>query len=330
MSTDIEHGTMHPHRDLAMADKDEMNFEISRGQSEYLNNFCSHSIPKTEYFPIFILAQGFLLVTPHFIWKGLFKGDFDSFFAICGKFDRLRDRNTGEYNPKNFDRVEKLELEFGGKRKQILNLYVIKLLLQAGICIGSVILSSLLFVNYSFSFDCPMDFSQQNIPKNWPLNSTVSCVYTSLRVLSLVRFGDYILIVTAFVLVSFGLVWCAIRHTKELGHEDIASFVFESSLPTTSYVFPQFLTCRRDSCTPKCCCCSCRLPCLYLFTPRIQNDLDLLLMHLFRADPSHGRVFKEMQIEKHLRVLRADDHEILHLFLNIKLDRESKKEKGKV
>ena len=97
----------------SLSDEDEVDYEISRSQSDYFNNFCSHSIPTTEYFPIFLLAQGILLVTPHFVWRGLFKGDFDSFFAVSEKLDRLQERSTGDYDPKNFDRVEKLELEFG-------------------------------------------------------------------------------------------------------------------------------------------------------------------------------------------------------------------------
>ena len=314
------------HRDVTDSDKDDATFEISRSQSEYLNNFCSHSIPRTE---IFILAQGFLLVTPHLVWKGLFKGDFDSFIAVSGKLDCLRDRNTGEYSPSNFDRVEKLELEFGGKRRKILWTYYLKLIVQAAVCVGSILLSSILFVNYSFSFDCPKTFSHHNIPDDWPLNTTIPCVYTSLRVLGLVRFADYILIVLALGLVLFGFVWCFIRHTKELSHIEIATFVFASSLPASSYVFPRFYKRQQVTYSTKGCCqCFCFLCHRELFTPRMQSDLDFLVMQLSRADPSHGRVFKEILIEKHLRLLRGDDHEKLHLFRNVKLDREVHKEKG--
>ena len=59
-----------------------------------------------------------------------------------------------------------------------------------------------------------------------------------------------------------------------------------------------------------------------LFTPRIQNDLDFLQMTLFRADSSHGRVFKEIQIDKELQKLHGKDHQLIHLFLNVQLDME--------
>ena len=35
------------------------------------------------------------------------------------------------------------------------------------------------------------------------------------------------------------------------------------------------------------------------FDPRIKNDLDFLIMHLFRADSGHGKVFKDIQVLFH-------------------------------
>ena len=279
--------------------------------------------------------HGILLIAPHFIWSAVFKRDFDSFFAVTRKLDRLRDRSTGEYDPTNFDRVEKLELEFGGKRKKIFLLYIGKLLLQFAVCIGSYIFSAVFFINFSFAFNCPQDFSETNIPKKWPLNTTIPCVYTSLRVLSLVRYADYILLGLAMLLILLGLLWCVIRHTKELGHRDVANFVFQSCLSTKTYVFPPFHEIRSsqhrsDNCW-FCCfpftllnprsrgCIGCQTQ-FMLFSPRIRNDLDFFEMYLFRADTSHGRVFKEIQIDKVLRKLRGEDHQLLHLFLDAQRD----------
>ena len=160
-------------------------------------------------------------------------------------------------------------------------------------------------------------------------------MYTSLRILSLVRYVDYILLSLAIGLILLGLLWCAIRHTKELGHDDIANFVFQSCLATKTYVFPPFHEIRSkqyrsDNCW-FCCfpfslfkpgnrgCIACQTQ-FMLFSPRIRNDLDFLEMYLFRADTSHGRVFKEIQIDKVLRKLRGEDHQLLHLFLDAQRD----------
>lgn len=276
----------------------------------------------------------------------MFKGDFDSFFAVTEKLDRLRDRNTGMYDSTNFDRVEKLELEFGSKRKRIFLSYILKLLLQLAICVATVIFSETYFNDFSFTFKCPVGSNESVVfpnesvvfPENWPLNTTIPCVFTSLRVLSLIRYGDYILTGMAVVLIGVGLIWCVIRHTKELGHIDIAQFVFQSCLTTRTHVFPPFYEVRSKlNPTENCwfcffpfalcfpCCKGCIL-CSFrfmLFTPRIQNDLDFLQMTLFRADSSHGRVFKEIQIDKELQKLHGKDHQLIHLFLNVQLDMDA-------
>ena len=326
------------HRDVTDAELEELNLAFSVRQSDFFNSYCSRSIPPTEFFPLYILVHGLLLIAPHYIWTAVFRGDFDSFFAVTRKLDRLRDRKTGEYDPTNFDRVEKLEIEFGGKRRKIFYFYIVKLLLQFCVCIGSYIFSAAFFINFASVFDCPSGFSESNIPEKWPLNATIPCVYTSLRILSLIRYADYILLALAVVLIMLGLVWCAIRHTKELGYRDIATFVFQSCLSTKTYVFPPFYKVqrRKDNSTDSSDCWFCpKLPpifrrenkrcflCTYdvkIFSPRIQNDLDFFEMYLFRADTSHGRVFKEIQIDKVLRKLHGEDHQLLHLFLDAQRD----------
>ena len=328
---------------LLDAGPDELNRDFTRSQSEYLNSFCSESVPNSEFFSIFVIVQGVLLVAPHFIWGAVFKGDFDSFFAVTEKLDRLRDPDTGVYDSTNFDRVEKLELEFGRKRKRIFACYILKLLLQLGVCVGTILFSEYFFEDFLFSFPCPRGVENgAGFPDNWPLNTTVPCVFVTLRVLNLVRYGDYFLIGLAMALIIMGLGWCAIRHSKELGHMDIAKFVFQSCLPIKSHVFPHPLEVRSRKrrsencwfcmfpfalfwpCCKGCVVCSFRL---MLFTPCIRNDLDFLQMTLFRADSSHGRVFKEIQIDKELQKLRGRDHQLIHLFLNVQLDMEALIEK---
>ena len=320
-------------RDVTNADDDELDLSFSVRQSDYFNSYCARSIPPTEFYPLYILVHGLLLITPHYIWSAVFKGDFDSFFAVTRKLDRLRDRNTGEYDPSNFDRVEKLEIEFGGKRRKIFYLYIVKLIIQFCVCIGSYIFSIAFFINFTAVFDCPRDFSESNIPDKWPLNATIPCVYTSLRILSLIRYADYILLALAMFLIILGLIWCAVRHTKELGHKDIANFVFQSCLSTNTFVFPRLFK-LRDKPSDNCRVCSrlyatlglrrrgcfaCKVE-LKLSSPRILNDLDFFEMYLFRADTSHGRVFKEIQIDKVLRRLHGEDHQLLHLFLDAQRD----------
>lgn len=321
---------------LVGGEMDATEYEFSRGQGEYINNYCSRSVPPTEFFPIYILVHGILLVAPHYIWAAVYKGDFDSFFAIVEKFDRLRDFKTGEYDAKNIDRVMKLEIEYEGRK--IFWSYVGKLFMQLLVCFGSILFSAAFFLNFSFTFDCPPDFSPgDSIPENWPLNMSVPCVYSSLRLLSLVRYADYMLLCLAIGLVIYGLVWCFVRHTTELGHKKIAKFIFRSCLSADVFVFPPVLEknrfCRRPVCCRWvycrrwfCCCFLYFISFRNLFNPRIKHDLDFLLMRLFRADSSHGRVFKDIQVHKELRKLTGRDHQLLHLYINAQQDMRIKVE----
>ena len=326
---------------LVDPDPDELERDFTRSQSDYLNSFCTESVPNVEFFPIFILVQGILLVVPHFIWAAVFKGDFDSFFAVTENLARLRDRDTGMYDPSNFERVEKLEIEFGRKRKRIFSSYILKLFLQLGVCVVTLVFSEVFFEEFNFTFMCPRDakINETDFPENWPLNRTVPCVFASIRFLKIVRYGDYILTSLAFILICMALGWSAIRHTKELGHQEIATFVFQSCLPAKSHVFPHIFEFRPKLTRsedlkfpfsvvwPFCRGCIKRSFRLMILTPRIRNDLDFLQMTLFRADSSHGRVFKEIQIDKELQKLRGRDHQLIHLFLNAQLDMEALIEK---
>lgn len=289
-------------------------YEFARDQAAFLNKYCVSSIPVTEYFPLYTLAHGLLLVVPHYIWTSIHKGDFDSFFSISEKIERLRRSNTGEYSNDNFDRVKKLENEYGGTQRKIFLTYIIKLLLQLSVCIVSFGISGGWLKDFSFSFNCPRSLDDDGIiPHGWPLNTTVSCVYTSLRILRIARLADFILTALAGALIIFGLFWCVVRHTEQLGHQQIANFIFQSCLKPETFVFPpiiRYIGLKHLKLIQKQFDMSFVMKYIFWFSmhkihsiklrncfyPGIRNDLDFLLLLLFRADASHGKVFKNVQV----------------------------------
>lgn len=266
------------------------------------------------------------------------------FFSVVNKLDHLRDE-TGEYDSNKFKIVARLELEYK-EHKLIFSSYILKLLVQLAVCIGSLGFSSWLFLDcdIAFTFCCPdvnicvtpettnLSCSQNisgNIPDGWPLSINVPCIYSSLRILNLVRYADLCLLIIASLLIMVGLVWCSVRHTKELGHEDIAKFSFHSCLNAHFHSFPSLFywpiyKCFRYNQTPNDVQESlttnedepekrhwtkvmkyCALwpakhyphPHLkHMLTPRIKNDLDFLVLMLFRADTAHGLIFKSIQV----------------------------------
>ena len=230
-------------------------YEFGPGQTNYINNYCARIILKTEYFPIYILIHGISLILPHYVWTSIHRGDFRSFFSVVNKLDHLRDE-SGEYDSNKFDLVTRLEEAYSGQG--IFFGYILKLVCQLAVCIGSLAFTALFFLDceLAFSFCCPdvnicitpeannITCSRNitgQIPEGWPLTINVPCIYTSLRILNLVRYADLGLLVIATLLVIVGLIWCCFRHTEQLGHEDIAKFSFHSCLNPEFHSFPSVI-----------------------------------------------------------------------------------------
>ena len=295
-------------------------YEFGPGQASYINNYCARIILKTEYFPIYILIHGISLVIPHFVWSSIHRGDFRSFFSVVNKLDHLRDE-SGEYDSNKFDLVTRLEQAYSGQR--IFFSYIFKLLCQLAVCIVSLAATSLFFLDceLAFSFCCP-DVNicvtpeasniicsrniTDEIPEGWPLTINVPCIYTSLRILDLVRYADLGLLVIATLLVIVGLVWCCVRHTEQLGHKDIAKFSFHSCLNPKFHSFPspiywpsytlhtsqsKWLWLFRHY--PE-------LHLKHLMRPRIKTNMNFLVLMLFRADTTHGQIFKSIQVSVYI------------------------------
>ena len=80
------------------------NFTISKGN--YINSYCYGSLPNTQYYLVFILISALVAIAPHYLWNAYFAANFDFFFDLIKKLDRLRDTNTGKYSSHNFERVK--------------------------------------------------------------------------------------------------------------------------------------------------------------------------------------------------------------------------------
>ena len=187
--------------------------------------------------------------------------------------DRLPSRETGKYREKNFEILKQLENHF--VKSYIFLMYVGKLLSQLCTVIVSMTISEAYFQNeyFSFTFECSVSIDQPPQGRISPI--IVSCVYSSFRLFVLLKNLNIFLLSIALISLICGIVWCFIRHSEELGSKDVALFAFSSGLRPSDY------------------------PEEYIhnpFNPRIRNDLDFLVLKLFRADSSHGFVFKDIQV----------------------------------
>ena len=312
------------------------NFTISKGN--YINSYCYGSLPNTQYYLVFILISALVLFAPQYLWNSYFSAHFDFFFDLIKKLDRLRDTNTGEYSPQNFERVKKLEERFS--KSQIFFFYKAKLVLQWITCVIVLVVNAVYFKEEDFEeeFDCPKNCvldgsgtqSTPNCSNLWLLNEQFECVYNSFRLLFFLFCAMYGLLGLMIIVLVIGLIWsCVGRHATELGAIKVAEFCFNSCLHPEAFSF----TSLKKVLQPKYCYRKLKSSCrkvkeserpywtgsklsLSLY-PRIENDLDFLLMRLFKADSGHGQVFKDIQIAKHLRALVVDDHKRLYLFNQI-------------
>jgi len=271
-------------------------------------NNINHNVPGVSHWSYIHHCAGNIAAWLRIIvWESLFRGYFDSFFGLVKQLDRLRDPKTGEYADRNINIVNKLEAEFSSNQRRIFIYYILKLVFQLSIALISVALSESVFLDFSTSFSCP----HAEILTDWPLDSNLTCVFSSLRILSVIRYGDYALIAIGVSANIYGLLWCVSRHVTELGYRDVAKFAFTSGLSPESFVPSSPLKCLHRSCIERV---------GAIFSPGIRNDLDFILMRLFRADAGIGQAFKDIQIHNELKHHLDQDHELLHVFISAQQD----------
>ena len=265
----------------------------SDSQDSFVQNFCSQSVPDTQYLPIFVLIHGVLIGAAHYVWKSSFGNHFNYFFSLTKSLSRLKEEETGEYPFQNIVIIKKLQVEYSVyQRQRVFRWYQLKLVGQFLIVAASLLISFLIFNNFQVEFQCPRSESEDSI---WPYpNVTVDCIFASLRLFSLVRIVDVVLLALAAFFLLYGFFWTLVQHAKELNAKKAALFAFTTGIDSTYYVPKSpfhFLTGLRLAR-----CCSARAWREIgerFFVPRISTDLDFFLMLLYRTDSSLAHAFTD-------------------------------------
>ncbi len=284
--------------------------EDADSNHDYINSFCSRDLPPTEFFPAFIVVSGVLVAIPHYLWVNHYGGNFEFFFSLASTLERLRDKGTGEYSEHNHLIVQQLETAFSTyKRNTVFWVYVGKLGLQWIFSIVGFGVAVAYFTDFEETFLCP-----QNVTNSfWPLDKQALCVFTSLRLLWLIRLAYIVLLILVVLGLSWALFWCFCTHASELTSCETARFAFFSGLPPEYYVAKLPVP---DWCRPL------RvlvlkfvttIPWFSLQGPRVRTDLDFMVMKLFRTDSGLGYVFRDVQIARETHRLIDDDQRRLNL-----------------
>ena len=274
-----------------------------RDEAAYVNNFCYGSLPRSEYFTLYVIIHGFLIIGPHILWKTVSDSYINYFFDLCNGLDRLRDRLTGDYDPRNSDIVSRLVSEFqtqsyidiwNWKVPLLFGSYILKLAIQLIVSTGSVLFSAIYFHNFPEVFPCPKNLDPNSY--GWHLNTTVTCVFPSIHFMALLQYGDFILLGLIILVLAYAFIWVLQCHPKELGQSKIAEICSQSCLIPNdyTYTYTKYIRPRYDA---------------------IKNDMDFLLMMLFRASSGKGATLKEMLIKDMMGQHYSKDDELLQLFL---------------
>ena len=285
---------------------------VDRETQPYMNSFCSSSVSASEYFPIFMVVHAILIGAPHYLWLNHYGGSFEFFFQLASDMKLLRDENTGEYEKRNHQTVEKLEAAFGTyNRKRIYVWYIVKLVYQCVFTVIGFVVAIFFFTDFDENFPCPRSLNETYDNPQWPLpNQQVNCVFKSLRLIEVIRVADLILLILAFVGLISSFIWCATTHSTELGSKEAAQFSFQSGLAPKYYV-PKV---HKEMCHFKnrklnhCCFC-----CFKLVGAWIKNDFEFMVMKLFRTDGGLGHVLKEVQIDREIKHLNSIERRRLEL-----------------
>ena len=271
-------------------------------------------IPRFQYFTVFVTALGIALTLPHFVWKGYFDAQFQSLFTVAKELNPLKEKRFCEGN---IHRVKTVESKFG-KQKSIYISYIVKLLLQLLVSISGICIAWAVFTEVSHTFTCPSSWSDDGYTEGWPLNTNVTCVYTSARFFSLFRGIITVFMTASIFCLLLGLGWCFGPHSdlecssgflssyhaldwlvrkdvkKTMSKDQYSTsvgFAQLTYLPPELYKPPTTIFQRK----------LCRSPvCPFLFGLMIRNDLRFLILLLYQSDAIVGDVFNTVLLRIHL------------------------------
>ena len=284
-------------------------------QGDYINSYCAGFLPPGAYIPAFMVIHAVLITIPHYLWLSHYGGNFDYFFQLTSSLKRLRDEESGEHVRENLVIVKQLQTTFATyDRNTIFYLYIVKLIVQLVWSLAGILFVAFYFFRgFNSNFSCPGDSLNITQIPFWPLDDRVVCVFETLDLLQTIWWAEIGLLALVCFGLIWALIWCASTHASELGAKEVALFSFQSGLAPSFYVPPLPV----PSCFK-----SGRRVLHSLFTsvpwlsptgPRIRTDLDFLLLKLYRTDSGLGHVFKEVQVERELKILNDDDQRRLSL-----------------
>ena len=284
---------------------------------EFINNYCSSSIPRSVYFSAFIAVHAILILIPHSLWINRYNGIFEFFLTQSRELDRNRDHETGRYSEKNYfiaDQLDKALTIYNQNWMYVC--YILKLVIQLMITMAGFFVAVFYFTDFNEVFLCPPSFSDNSISTTdllWPLNGQVTCVFKSIRLFAVIRFADLVLLMILILAYVWSLVWCTSSHSPVLGTEEVAKFSFQSGISPRYHMFDSSILQSHNSPARKVLHTILESIPLCGSGPHIGTNFNFLMLQLFRTDSGLGFVLREMQILLKIKALNDNDQRIVNL-----------------
>ena len=276
--------------------------------ADYVNEKCAASLPLAGFLPSFIAIHAILILGPHYIWLNIYGADVDAFIYLVSRLSLTREPSTGDYPETNYTISKQLDALSSGRHKSNLmyGLYALKLLAQIIITEAGFVIVFFIFSNFGETFMCPRD-SDQVQSEDWPLSTSIKCVFTSLRLLHKIWLIYIVLLQLAAVCLFGAFVWLVSSHGNELALDKAANFSFQTCLPYYHYIPPISIVVRfsrqRSISQPLYALLSLILPPSYGRNNSffIKTDYDFLYVKLLRMGGGLAHVLREVHISRLLK-----------------------------
>ena len=246
-----------------------------------------------HYFLLFVILHAMMTLAPHYVWYFVFRAYMDTFFGWIRKLDPMQSLKICHTNGEIADFVNKVEIESLSKHKQFFFTYKVKLALQFVFSIATIVIILAYFDKFSLPLKCLTDSSSVSLQEDITHPLRFSICSAPFPLLSFLRTVAMALVCLCIVMLLCGFTWCILGHPTELGSEKAAIFTFLSCLPPEQHTFPY-------------------QPYYHLpLYPKIQSDLDFMMMQLVWSDGVRGHVLRRLLVHSKCQELSKDFTQLL-------------------
>ena len=264
------------------------------------NVSCSDDAANKQYFLLLIVLHVLLTMAPYYVWCFAFSVHVERFFDCIGKLDptKLRTVCDGSSEVADFFDEYKIVIESLSKHRRLIFAYKLKLALQLILAMATVVIIVAVFDKFPQALKCPADTAAVALQQDTARPLRFSVCSARFPLFGFLRTVAMALVSLCGVMLLYGSVWCFLGHPTELGSKQAAIFTFASCLEPEHTFHSLYLQLR----------------------PNIEDDLDYVIMQLFRSDSVRGHALRHLLVQNEYRELSNGFAQLLDKLDNCRPD----------